>query len=225
MVVKRVRVLRSELPSLIKINISGASNDSIGTATITNATPAVVTRAAHGLSTGNIVYFTTTGALPTGLTANTRYWVNVLTSSTFRLSTSLANALAGTSIATSSAGSGTHTVYSGDTVTYTFSKPHRAEVGYIVNISSAVPAEFSQTNAKVIAVPNDLSFTISKTVTSAYISGGYIEVPVNPSIDTYLIKYRIVNNQNQYSQWSPLFPVKNTYQEDSSFNYLDGGEE
>ncbi len=225
MVVKRVRVLRSELPSLIKINISGASNDSIGTATITNATPAVVTLVSHGLSTGNIIYFTTTGALPTGLTANTRYWVNVLTSSTFRLSTSLANALAGTSIATSSAGSGTHTVYSGDTVTYTFSKPHRVEVGYTVNISSAIPAEFNQTNAKVIDVVNTTSFTIAKTATSSYISGGYIEVPVNPSIDTYLVKYRIVNNQNEFSQWSPLFAVKNTYEEDTFFSYLDGGEE
>jgi microcystin-dependent protein len=87
---------------------------SLGTATITTATPAVVTLASHNLATGQIVYFTTTGALPTGLTANTRYWVNVLTSSTFRLSTSLANAQAGTSIATTVNGSGTHTLFSAD---------------------------------------------------------------------------------------------------------------
>ena len=85
-----------------------------GNPTITTATPAVVTLANHGLATGQLVYFTTTGVLPTGLTANTRYWVNVLTSSTFRLSTSLANALAGTSVATTANGSGTHTVYSVD---------------------------------------------------------------------------------------------------------------
>lgn len=112
-----------------------------------------------------------------------------------------------------------------NTVTYTFSKPHRVQVGYIVNISSAIPAEFNQTNAKVIDVVDENSFTIAKTVTSAYISGGYIEVPVNPSIDTYLIKYRVVNNQNQFSQWSPLIAVQNTYEEDASFVYLDGGEE
>jgi hypothetical protein len=88
---------------------------STGSATITNATPAVVTLEGHGFSTGDIVYFTTTGALPTGLSINTRYWVNTPTSSNFKLSTSLANAQAGTSIATSSAGSGTHTVYSGFT--------------------------------------------------------------------------------------------------------------
>lgn len=97
-----------------RIPVGSQTPISLGTATITNATPAVVTLSNHGLATGQLVYFTTTGALPTGITANTRYWVNVLTSSTFRLSTSLANALAGTSIATSSAGSGTHTVYSVD---------------------------------------------------------------------------------------------------------------
>jgi hypothetical protein len=112
-----------------------------------------------------------------------------------------------------------------NTITYTFSKPHRVGVGYTVNISSAIPAEFNQTNAKVIDVVNTTSFTIAKTVTSSYISGGYIEVPVNPSIDTYLVKYRIVNNQNEFSQWSPLFAVKNTYEEDTFFSYLDGGEE
>jgi microcystin-dependent protein len=85
---------------------------SLGTATITIAAPSVITRANHGLATGQIVYFTTTGALPTGITANTRYWVNTLTTSTFRLSTSLANALAGTSITTSGTQSGTHTVFS-----------------------------------------------------------------------------------------------------------------
>lgn len=88
---------------------------SLGTATITIAAPGVVTRASHGLATGQIVYFTTTGALPTGITATTgRYWVIVLTSSTFRLATSQANALAGTAITTSGTQSGTHTVFSAD---------------------------------------------------------------------------------------------------------------
>ena len=88
---------------------------SLGTATITIATPGVVTLASHGLATGQIVYFTTTGALPTGITATTgRYWAIVLTSSTFRLASSLANALAGTAITTSGSQSGTHTVFSAD---------------------------------------------------------------------------------------------------------------
>lgn len=97
--------LRSRIP------VGVQSPTTLGTATITIASPAVVTEASHGLATGSIVYFTTTGALPTGVTANTRYWAIVNDSNTFRLATSLSNAFAGTAINTSGTQSGTHTVY------------------------------------------------------------------------------------------------------------------
>lgn len=45
------------------------------TVTITVATPGVVAWNAHGLAAGTPVKFTTTGALPTGLTASTTYYV------------------------------------------------------------------------------------------------------------------------------------------------------
>lgn len=81
----------------------------LGTVTITIASPGVVTLNGHGLQTGDSIYLTTTGALPTGLTANTRYWVIKNDANTFWLATSLANALAGTKINTSGSQSGTHT--------------------------------------------------------------------------------------------------------------------
>ncbi len=83
----------------------------IGTVTITIASPGVVTKVAHGLVTGDPVYLTTTGALPTGLTANTQYYAILVTADTFRLATSYANAVAGTAINTSGSQSGTHTAY------------------------------------------------------------------------------------------------------------------
>lgn len=82
-----------------------------GTATMTIATPGVVTLAGHGLTTGDSAYLTTTGALPTGLAANTLYWVTVIDSNTFKLATTYANAIAATNIATSGTQSGTHTLY------------------------------------------------------------------------------------------------------------------
>ena len=82
-----------------------------GTAAITIASPAVVTLSAHGFQTGDIIYLTTTGALPTGLAQNTLYYVINVTSSTFRLATSAANATAGTAINTSGTQSGTHTLF------------------------------------------------------------------------------------------------------------------
>ncbi len=82
-----------------------------GTVTITIATPGVVTLNGHGFLTGESVYLTTTGALPTGLAVDTLYFVIAVDANTFRLATSYANAIAGTAINTSGSQSGTHTLF------------------------------------------------------------------------------------------------------------------
>lgn len=80
------------------------------TITVTIATPAVVTWTGHGLPEGAPVVFTTSGALPTGITAGTTYYVGRSpAANTFNISTSVANAAAGTFVATSGSQSGTHT--------------------------------------------------------------------------------------------------------------------
>lgn len=86
-----------------------------GTATITIATPGVITLTSHGLTAGGFYtgQFTTTGALPTGLVANTTYWFTVVTANTLKASTTLANAAAGTYITTSGSQSGVHTLVIG----------------------------------------------------------------------------------------------------------------
>ncbi len=88
-----------------------AINETIGTFTAnTNDTLSLTN---HGLYTGDHVYVTNSGgALPTGLSANTDYWVIRLTSGTFYLATSYANAVAGTRIDITAVGSGTHTIIS-----------------------------------------------------------------------------------------------------------------
>lgn len=83
---------------------------SVGTFTVTIASPGVFTLTGHGLVTGDQVYLTTTGALPTGLSANTLYYAIVVDANTFRLATSRANALVPTPINTSGTQSGTHTL-------------------------------------------------------------------------------------------------------------------
>ncbi len=83
----------------------------LGTVTITIANPGVVTLANHGLLTGESIYLTSTGNLPTGLSQNTLYYVISVDTNTFRLATSYANALAGTAINTSVSQSGTHTLF------------------------------------------------------------------------------------------------------------------
>lgn len=96
-------------------NLLGDSRASTASATvtITIATPAVVSYTAHGLVTGDKTYITTTGALPTGLTASTTYYVIGVDANSFRLATTLGNAHSGTAINTTGSQSGTHTLFSG----------------------------------------------------------------------------------------------------------------
>lgn len=83
--------------------------------TVTIATPGVVSSNGHGLETGDKVILTTTGALPTGIVADTYYYVIEGTYSdgstdpdTFKFATTKANATAGTAITTSGSQSGSH---------------------------------------------------------------------------------------------------------------------
>ena len=78
------------------------------TCTISIASPAEITLASHGFTAGTVVKFTTTGALPTGLSALSRYFVLAtnLTLNTFTVS-----ALpGGTAVDTSGSQSGTQRV-------------------------------------------------------------------------------------------------------------------
>lgn len=78
------------------------------TVTMTIASPGVITLTAHKLVAGQQVTFTTTGALPTGITAGNPYFVLSagLAANTFRIATSAG----GTAINTSGSQSGTHTM-------------------------------------------------------------------------------------------------------------------
>ena len=81
---------------------------SLGAVTVTIASPGVFTLANHGLAVGDSIFLTTTGALPTGLSPNTLYYVvSVPSSSTFQVSA----IRGGTAINTSGSQSGTNTLW------------------------------------------------------------------------------------------------------------------
>jgi hypothetical protein len=77
-----------------------------GIFTVTVASPAVFTLANHNFNIGTPIVLSTTGSLPTGLTAGTTYYVIAtgFTSSSFQLSTTLG----GSAVNTSGSQSGTH---------------------------------------------------------------------------------------------------------------------
>jgi len=112
-----------------------------GTVTMTLATPCVVTLTSHGFTGGEQIFFTTTGALPTGLSANTTYWVTVVTGNTFKISSSYANYVAGTFIASSVAQSGVHTM---ETVEDTLTNDHPYVIIYKAALVLAINLDYQQ---------------------------------------------------------------------------------
>jgi hypothetical protein len=81
-------------------------NGGVQTFTMSIATPAVFTANSHGYNNNDQVTLYTTGALPTGFTAGTSYFIRNATTNTFELSLTTG----GASIASSGSQSGTHSV-------------------------------------------------------------------------------------------------------------------
>lgn len=88
-----------------KLAFDDAPPAKTATVTISVATPGVVSWNAHGLAAGTPVKFTTTGALPTGLTAGTTYYVVNPAANDFQV----AATPGGAAINTSGSQSGVHT--------------------------------------------------------------------------------------------------------------------
>jgi hypothetical protein len=79
--------------------------------TFTAAASDICTNVAHALLTGDGPFqLTSSGTLPAGLALATNYWIIKLTDDTFSFASTLANALAGTAVDITDAGTGTHTI-------------------------------------------------------------------------------------------------------------------
>ena len=103
-------------PGVARLNKLTSNVTDEKTFTVTIASPAVFSRTGHGLYAGVPVKFSTTGALPTGLTVGTTYYVisSGLTADAFQVSTSRG----GSAVNTSGSQSGTHSVSSVTGLTY-----------------------------------------------------------------------------------------------------------
>lgn len=138
--------------------ISKSPNVTLGTATITIASPAVITLNNHGLTANDIVQFTTTGALPTGIVASTNYYVlsTDLTTNTFKISDSLG----GTAITTTGSQSGTHTLIKATPIAL------GANDDRLANIPAGYAADSVGTDSYAITpTPAETSYVIGKHYT------------------------------------------------------------
>jgi hypothetical protein len=129
--------------------IFSLSHDKSATCTMTIASPAVVTMTAHGLVAGSPFKFTTTGALPTGVTAGTQYYV--LSSGLSADAFSFATSIGGTAINSSGSQSGTHTCYPGPLMPSGYAGFRR--IGSIMRASSALRAFTQRGDEFLLKVP------------------------------------------------------------------------
>jgi hypothetical protein len=152
-------------------------NASIGTTpnlvTMTIAVPGVFTLGTGSLSDGTAIILLTSGALPTGLVSGTVYFVSATSGSTFKLSTTYANALAGVYITTSGTQSGTHYVSS-----------------YALPVTSLGGASNVPTAVNFIMVSDASRFTIAFGATPY--GGG--------DLDPMLIRW---SDQESVVEWTP----------------------
>lgn len=150
----------------------------VGNPTMNLSTPAActVTLANHGLKANDIIFFTTTGALYSGITANQAYYVSAtnLTTNTFEFSStgSLPNVI------TTGTQSGTHTVYKINSI-YLLLGNIGSESAEIVKISTintstgaitiSVATKFGHAEStRVTAIPyNQVAFYWTATETFA----------------------------------------------------------
>lgn len=129
------------------------------TVTISIATPGVVAWTAHGFADGTPMILSTTGALPTGLTADTTYYIVAGAANAFQLSATSG----GAAIATSGTQSGTHTAKGHNGVAeYTDPGVSALKINSVKVVSGTLPvAANTDFTVRLALVANDAAAAVA----------------------------------------------------------------
>lgn len=131
------------------------TNNTSGQTFTANSSTDICTATDHGFSTGDRVRVSSSSALPSGLAANTTYFVIRLTANTFSLATSDANATAGTAINITDTGTGTHTVTGFENVIGLFFEPQA------IAFRAGVPAQSGEI-ARAMGIPETARMLVER---------------------------------------------------------------
>jgi len=181
-------------------NEHGFSRDNGGvgtTVTISNADPAVITWAAHGMAIGDTVYFTTDGTLPTGITVDTKYYI--ITAGFAAGEFEIATYPEGMAIATSSAGAGTHKGHDSSRIFFTTTGDYLIAVSAIadsdtINKKMDLWASIDGTNVErsntITNIPNANSELIVAVafIVSITTAGSYFQLKTTANDDGVQMK-------------------------------------
>ena len=181
----KANIVTNVMAQMVTAGWSVATGCTPSAATISIASPGVVTLAAHGLLAGDSVVFATTGTLPTGIVARTRYFVStVLSSSAFTICATAG----GTVINTSGSQSGTPS-FVGTVRMATAATPWGVTMRVNIQDNGGQSVTFSVENSNsTIALGNSTG------------SGGYLQ-PLNTRV------FRIIANRYQVFIFTPMTTV------------------
>lgn len=157
-------------------------------ATVVDTSTGLITYAGHGLYTGQPVTLSAGTTIMLGLSAATNYWAINVSSSTFKLATSLANAQGGTAVTGGTSGTGTQTVSPGQLFTSANTTTgaitvttHNLVQGQAVYFSTAGTLPFSMTAATAywVAVVVDantikVANSYANAMAGTFLTGGSI---------------------------------------------------
>lgn len=144
--------------------------------TITIAAPGVITWNAHALAANQPVVFSTDGALPTGLTAGTTYYVLAPAANTFTVSATPG----GAAITTSGTQSGTHTATLAAVPIFSDDNPRSS----IVTISIASPAIITWAN-NGLGLNQPIKFSTTGALPTGLVAGTtyYVTLPTTNTFE------------------------------------------
>lgn len=173
----------STYPNLALVLVPSASvygrGTAVGTFTVDTGTD-IFTLASHGLFDGALIHVASTSTLPTGLSANTVYYVRDTTASTFRL----AATSGGVAIDITGAGAGTHSLY--DEVNLPDLRSRTVlGVGAGTFVANFVPADVD-TGTEIITVPTNTTLYTGQAV--VYTSSGTVVTGLVASTTYYVIR-------------------------------------
>ena len=180
-------------------NPSATITSSIPTAaaavTVSIATPAVVTWAAHGLPANAPVVFTTTGALPTGLVAGTTYYVSAtgLVAGSFQVSATPG----GASINTTGTQSGTHTCTPSANIGWT-AHGLAANTPVTFSTSGALPTGLTAGTTYYVRNPQTNQFEVSATSAGAAVVTSGTQSGVHTGYRGYVLGDLVASGGTNY---------------------------
>lgn len=180
---------------LASTNVTGTSARTLinsNTVTASSSSGLLLTYT-NDFNTFSKVRFTTTTTLPTGLSLNTDYWTVRVSATTCRVATSFANALAGTVIAYTDAGTGTHTM---------MMQTPRANNGVGVQAAFVVQTQPTAGGPNLSASAYDQAGVFTGTGTRAFQGSP----TMGATADAYAT--RIIHSGNAAGRYGPFLPLQ-----------------